>query len=139
VILSRLRLAQRLCRLVGFEPVGKRVMIRVDDTGDPALAGFYDRPIMGVIHSTVEEYLVFGLEQSTQQRGLCAIVHLDSPLSASNGDVHWLLTVPRHGGYGLHSLCLTFIGVNVVLIEGPDLPDGSRWDLAAICSMKLLR
>ena len=114
-------------------------MVVVDDTGDPALSDFYDRPTMGVIHSTVEEHLVFGLEQPTQQRSLCAIVHLDSPLRASGGDVHWLLAVPRHEGYGLHSLCLTFIAVNVVLIEGPDLPHESRWDLAAICSMKLIR
>jgi hypothetical protein len=95
---------------------------------------------MGVIHSTVEEHLAFGLEQPTRQRGLYAIVHLDSPLSASGGDVRWLLAAPRHVGYGLDSLCLTSIAVNVIFIEGPDLLHESRWeDLAAICSMKLVR
>jgi hypothetical protein len=94
-------------------------MIRVDDTGDPALSDFYDRPTMGVIHGTVEEHLAFGLEEpTTRQRDLCAIVHVDSPLRTSGGDVHWLLAVPRHVGYGLDSLCLTFIGVNVAFIEG---------------------
>jgi hypothetical protein len=95
---------------------------------------------MGVIHGTVEEHLAFGLEQPTRQRDLCAIVHLDSPLRTSGEHVRWLLAVPRHGGYGLDSLCLTFIAVNVVFIEGPDLPYESRWqDVAAICSMKLIR
>lgn len=114
-------------------------MIRVDDTGDPDLSDFYDRPTMGVIHSTVEKYLAFGLEQSTRQRDLCAIVHLDSPLRASGEEVHWLLAVPRHEGYGLDSLCLTFIAVNVVFSEGPDLPHEPRGDSAATCSMKLIR
>ena len=139
MVVSRLRLWERICRFVAFEPVGKRVTIRVDDTSDPALSDFYDHPTMGVIHSTVEEHLVFGFEQHPQQRRLCAIVHLDSPLGVSGGNIHWLLAVPRHLGYGLDSLCLTFIAVNVVFLEGPDLSHESRLDLAAICSMKLIR
>jgi hypothetical protein len=139
VIVSRLRLWERLCRLVGFEPVGKRVMTSVDDTADPNLYDYYDRPTTGIIHSTVEERLVFRLEESGAS-DLCAIIELDSPLSASGGDVHWLLAVPRHEGYGLHSLCLTFIAVNVFFIEGPNPPPGLTWEsMGAICSMKLIR
>jgi hypothetical protein len=136
MLFGRLGLAKLLCRLVGFEPVGKRVMIRVEDAADPTL---YNGPTMGVIHSTIEDHLVFGREESSQPSELCAIIHLDSPLSASGEDVRWLLAVPRHVGYGLHSLCLTFIAVNVVFIEGPNLPHGVTWDLAAVCSMKLIR
>ncbi len=141
VIVSRLRPWERLCRLVGFEPVGKRVMILVNDTADPNLYEFFERPTLGIIHSTVEEHLVFGIEESRgPSKKLCAIVHLDSPLSASGGDVHWLLAVPRHAGYGLHSLCLISAAVNVVFIEGPDPPPGLTWDSrGAICSIKLIR
>ncbi len=46
VIVSRLRLWERLCSLVGFEPVGKRVKILVGDTDDPNLHEFFERPTM---------------------------------------------------------------------------------------------
>jgi hypothetical protein len=142
VIVSRLKPWERICRLVRFEPVGKRVKILVSDTDDPNLHEYFKRPTMGIIDSTVEEHLVFGIEEPSQN-DLCAIVHLDSPLRASGGDVHWLLAMPRHVGYGLHSLCLTplvgSITVIAVFIEGPNPPPGLTWDRGAGCSMKLIR
>ncbi len=117
-------------------------MIHVDDAEDITL---YNRepyaPTRGIIHSLMEVNLVYGREESSQPIGeLYAVVHLDSPLSTSGGEVSWLLASPRHTGYGLPSICLSFITVNVIFVEGPNPPVGLRWEGPdAICSMKLVR
>ncbi|MGH8069871.1 MAG: hypothetical protein ACRERE_32445 [Candidatus Entotheonellia bacterium] len=125
------------CNLVGWQLPGKPVLLRIDDTDHHALWGIV---IKGAICDVISGIRTTGPGGSNWSDDPFAIIHLDSPLNFNGENIEWLMAVPRHKGYGLYRLCMTWIAVYIHVLERPTPPQEISWsDINAVCSMKLIK
>jgi hypothetical protein len=139
--LCHLKVVERLCKffchLVGWQLPGKSVLLSIDDSDDPALFGVV---VKGVICAIVPAILSLGPAGSSWSDDPSAIIRLDSSLNLKGQNTEWLMAIPRHSGYGLYRLCLSWIAVYISPLEGPNPPRELSWiRISAICSMKLAK
>jgi hypothetical protein len=110
----RLRLLERLGRVLGFSPEGRRVRVWVE--GWP-----------GEEDSKVVEATVIGLS------GGAAVLELDPPALLGAREVRFARAAPREDGFGLDALWFSFIAVDAAALAGPEATgDGEplgRWAL----------
>jgi hypothetical protein len=90
----RLRVLERIGRLVGFSPVGRPVRVWVE--------GMPGADETEVVPGTI-----------TEVRDGGAVVYLREP----EREPRWILAVPREAGWGLHALWFSFIAVDAFELE----------------------
>jgi hypothetical protein len=90
----RLRVLERIGRLVGFSPVGRPVRVWVE--------GMPGADETQVVPGTI-----------TELRDGGAVVYLREP----EREARWILAVPREAGWGLHALWFSFIAVDAFELE----------------------
>lgn len=90
-----------LASVIGWSPVGKAVLLRIDDTSEPTLNG---RQFTGRL-------------VSLNQDGT-GVIELEELLILKGNAVRRVLAVPRHQGYDFFYLCWGFIAVNLFALDG---------------------
>lgn len=115
-----------LSKLIKWRPEGKRVLIAIEECGDPSLIG---KIITGKIQRV--NYNHVGKPHD-------AIIQLDQPLNLVGQSINWLVAVPRFKGHGLHRLLVTWSVVHVFPIDTPESANKLSWEsMIAISVMKL--
>jgi hypothetical protein len=123
------------CDLTGWRLPGRAVLLRIDEVSHPELLNTI---IKGTIYEVKSGFTTTGPCGSQWSDDLFAIIHIDSLLTINGERIEWLMTVPRHTGYGLYRLYCTWIAVYIYVLERPSPPQELSWnDISAICSMKL--
>src|SRR4051794_35370052 len=108
----RVRLLERLGRMLRFRPAGRRVRVWVE--GWP-----------GEEESKVELATVAGVFDGV------GVLEFEPPLVVDSDEVRFARVAPRERGFGLDALWFSFIAVDAAALDGPD-PDGQarplgRW------------
>lgn len=117
-----------LSKLIKWKPEEKRVLLAIEESGDPALNG---KIISGKI--TRANYNHLGKPHD-------AIIQLDSPLNILGQSVVWIVAFPRFKGHGLYRLLVTWSVVHIFPIETPESANKVLWEnMVAISLMKLER
>jgi hypothetical protein len=134
-----LKIVEQLCKffcdLIGWRLPGRAVLLRIDEVSHPELL---NTVIKGTIYEVKSGFTTTGPWGSQWSDGLFAIIHIDSILTINGESIEWVMTVPRHTGYGLYRLYCTWIAVYIYVLERPSPPPELSWnDIRAICSMKL--
>ena len=112
-------------------------MLRIDESDIPALVGAV---IKGTILDVISGVMTIGPGGSKWSDDSFAIIHLDSFINLGGKNVEWLIAVPRHSGYGLYRLHITWIAVYIFTLERPIAPQSISWDeIRGIYSMKLAK
>ena len=115
-----------LSKLIKWQPEGKRVLLAIDDSGDPILNG---KIISGKIMRV--NYNHFGKPRD-------AIIQLDSPLNVIGKSIIWIVASPRFKGHGLYRLLVTWSVVHLFPIDTPESAHKLAWEnMIAISLMKL--
>ena len=97
-----MRIVQKVAKLLGWSPVGKTIVIHMDDTGVPALANCSFR---GRIADVVEDKL--------------AIIDLEVPIRVKDADAMRLVALQRHEDFDFYRLPFSYVAVNLfVYVEG---------------------
>jgi hypothetical protein len=136
-----LKIVEQLCKffsdLIGCKLPGKAVLLRIDEVDHPELL---NTVIKGTIYDVKSGFTTTGPGGSQWSNDLFAIIHLDHSLTINEKSIEWLMTIPRHTGYGLYRLYCTWIAVYIYVLERPSPPQELSWnDISAICSMKLIK
>jgi hypothetical protein len=112
-----------LARVIGWSPIGKPVLLIIDDSSEQVLNGCQ-----------------FGGKLAALNRDGTALIELEMPLYIEGKYTSRVLAVPRHQGYGFDYLCWGFIAVN---LANPDEVYGSTTQKVdnwfAVASMKIIK
>jgi len=109
---------EAVSKVVGWNPVGKRIRIVANEGTDKTLLG---TSATGVVLTQPENVITSGSSGSTLSE--CAVIQLDEPLHLMQKDIEMLAVVPRHAGFGFYRLPLTSsIAVSVIPISEPAIP-----------------
>lgn len=84
-------------RLLGWSPVGKKVLLKIDDAFEEALKG---RNFVGQI--------------TALNRDGTAVIELEMPLILKDGTLECVVAVPRHQHYDFYHIYWGLIAVNLV-------------------------
>jgi hypothetical protein len=126
---------QIFCELTGRQLQGNAVLLRIDESGHTELLNTI---IKGTIYDIKSGFMTNGPNGSQWLDDLCAIIHVDSLLTIDGQNIEWLITIPRHEGYGLYRLYSTSIAVYIHILDRPSLLHDLLWDnISAVCIMKL--
>lgn len=105
---SFMRVLNALARRLGWSPVGKAIVLRIDDASDPTWGGV---EISGWIRKVHEDG--------------SAVIALVSPLHVGSTSISALIASPRHKNYAFTSLWSDFIAVNLVPFDKSE--EAGRW------------
>lgn len=112
-----------LARLIGWSPVGKPVLLRIDDASEATLK---NRQFAGK--------LVILYQDGT------AMIEPETPIALKDGTIAHVLAVPRHQGYNFYYLCWGFIAVYLInpnVVHGAaNEQTGARF---AVASLKIAK
>jgi hypothetical protein len=129
------QLCKFFCELTGHRLPGNTVLLRIDESGHPELMNTI---IEGTIYDIKSGFMTNGPNGSQWLDDIYAIIRVDSVLIINGQNVKWLITIPRHTGYGLYRLYFTSIAVYIHILDRPSLPHDLLWDdVSAVCIMKL--
>jgi hypothetical protein len=92
-----MRVFNAIVRLIGGSPVGKPVLLRIDDASE----------------ATLNSHQFAGRLVALNQDGT-AVIELETPLVLGDGTIDRVVAVPRHQGYGFDRLSWGFITVNLL-------------------------
>jgi hypothetical protein len=90
-----------LTSLIGWSPVGKTVLVTIDDASDPTLNG---RQFVGKL--------------VTLNNDGTAVIEPDTLFTLRGNIIRHMLAVPRHEGYDFFYLRWGFIAVNLFACDG---------------------
>ena len=138
---TALKIVEQLCKyfcdLIGWRLPGKAILLRIDEAGHPELLNTI---IRGTIYDVKSGFMTNGPWGSQWSNDLFAIIHIDSLLIINERNIEWLVTVPRHTGYGLYRLFCTWITVYIHVLERPYPPQELSWgNISAVCRMELIK
>jgi hypothetical protein len=114
-MVRRLRLLERLGRMLGFSPEGRRV--RLWTQGRP---GEEDSTV-------VEGTVVQVVRDAPGVTGASAVVQLAEPVRVDDHEHRWVLAVPAERGFALEALWFSFIAVDALPLEHDGSPPAARW------------
>lgn len=133
---ARLSLLEKLVRSAGWSPIGKAVTLAIDESLHRPDLG---RRLTGVLseYAVVETSRVSNAQRATFAE--CALISLDTEVQLEGIRLQRLFAVPRHAGYGFHSLpWARSIAVYVTATQAERIPDSLKaQDIIGIWSLKL--
>lgn len=118
-----MRIVQKVAKLLGWSPVGKTIVIHIDDTG---LASLTNRSIKGHIVDVRDDKL--------------AIIDLEAPLRVKDADVTRLGALQRHEDFDFYRLPFSWVAVNLFVCakeKETDIKAVKHEDVFAIATIKL--
>lgn len=123
-------------KVVGWNPLGKRIRIVANEGIDKTLLG---TSATGVILTEPGNVITSGSSGSTLSE--CTVIQLDAPLHLMQRDIEMLAVVPRHAGFGFYRLPLTSsIAVSVIPVSEPAIPREVQYqEVIGVWEMSLLK
>jgi hypothetical protein len=119
-------LYKKIFDLAGWEFVGMRVEIVVNETPEPTL---YGRKLMGKIQDVVNEIQTIGPNGSEWRIGNLPVVQLNSTLEHIGMKTDWLISVPiGNDNSDLYRACFFSTWFNHIPLVGPGQPKEVRWE-----------
>lgn len=115
-----MKILSTLVRFSGWTPVGKSVLIKIDDAAETKL----------------NNQKFVGKVAALSDNGT-ALIELDSPINIAGESRDFVNAIPRHTGYDFYHLCFGFIAVNLVNLQGNMVNNGQMRACFAIASMKI--
>lgn len=113
-------------KLFGWRPEGKKVVLCVDESGDPSL-------FRKIINGSIVQ---INLNESGKPND--AIIQLDTPLNYNGKTTTHLFASPRFRGHGLYRLIITWSVVSIFPYSTKEKPHKPLWkDMIGIALLKL--
>lgn len=111
----KMRILSKIIAATGWSPIGKALLIHIDETTFPALV---DKTIRGSLTDLISDNV--------------AIITLDTSIQINGSEVRRIRAYTRHQGFDFYRLPLGFIAIDVDELKGI-----SQDNLFAIASIKL--
>jgi hypothetical protein len=129
-------LGHAIARLFGWRPEGKKITLRVTESGDRANYGI---TVSGTIRQVLSNVVTTGPAGSTPSSAPCALIELDQPLIYMGQTIASVISLPRFKNHGLYRLLIAGSVVNVHRASNMTSSELEWKDVIAICVMRLER